>query len=210
MPQKFFRQNRRRQPTPPPPAKPASTHNAPTARPDRQSTAPPPAAKASLNRQPNTATDKPTRRKPPAKAADRNTRRRHHRRPSRPATATPPGQSSTATNKEPRRSSPRRERPGPRQHGAGRQRNTKDNSQHSKHPQTDRQNTTDRDDRHGQGLNCAGAASAMPRSPLGAALAAGLRAVGGTRAIMVAPWRHYPHVARARRRPFATKQINFN
>ena len=39
-------------------------------------------------------------------------------------------------------------------------------------------------------LDCAGAASAMPRSPLGAALAAGLRAVGGNRAIMIAPWRH--------------------
>lgn len=186
-------QNRRRQPKPPPPTKPTSEPTADNQGTLRRKTA------TSTERQPaQPATPQPTARHtadrhrnatgrskahPPPQPPQRTARHRHN--PRRHTTA-PPTTGSTKTKQEAAHLSTRTARPAKPTTATTRQ----TDKPHNKHPQTDRQNTTTRDHRHGQPFNRAGAASAMPRSPLGAALAAGLRAVGGSRAIMKAPWRH--------------------
>lgn len=164
--------DRRRQPKPPPPTKPTSEPTADNQRTLRRKTAtgterqpaqpatPQPTARHTADRHRNATGRSKTH--PPPQPPQRTARHRHN--PRRHTTA-PPTTGSTKTKQEAAHLSTRTARPAKPTTATTRQ----TDKPHNKHPQTDRQNTTTRDHRHGQPFNRAGAASAMPRSPLGAA-----------------------------------------
>ena len=162
-----FFANRRRQPTPPPPAKPTSeptADNQPTLRRETapsterqptQPTTPQPTARHTADRHGNTASRAEAH--PPPQPTQRTAR---HAEPTAPVSSrshTPTAETPSSTQPQQKAAHLRPRTASPAKPTTATTRQT--DKPHNKHPQTDRQNTTARnDDRHGQLVGCAGGA----------------------------------------------------